>query len=255
MKTQLFFYGTLKRGCSNHAQMEGQEFVGLARTVAGFTLYDLGGYPAIVADPGDRNGVVGEVWRVDDEGLERLDRFEGVHEGLYRREAIALQAPFAERGIDAYVSVLPVNGRPQVGSGGLQPALLFYFERLLRHALHRHEPRTEKVFEGVANFGRDFLHEVVQRRERARIGFLGRLASSRRRHEHFAAVAQLGDHRGLSGLVGPARRSRFGIRGNFRGLALQDGVSRSRRFSGRRYHHRRWRRNFGGRLANHGRVG
>lgn len=116
MKTLLFVYGTLKRGCSNHAQMDGQEFVGPARTEAGFTLYDLGGYPAIVAEPGDRNGVVGEVWRVDAEGLSRLDRFEGVHEGLYRREPIALQPPYAGRAIDAYVSVLPVSGRPHVGS-------------------------------------------------------------------------------------------------------------------------------------------
>jgi gamma-glutamylcyclotransferase (GGCT)/AIG2-like uncharacterized protein YtfP len=120
VKTLLFVYGTLKRGCSNHAQMDGQEFVGLARTVPGFTLYDLGGYPAIVTAPDDRTGVVGEVWCVDAEGLQRLDRFEGVHEGLYRREQIALQAPFADRAIDAYVSVLPVSGRPHVGSEWLE---------------------------------------------------------------------------------------------------------------------------------------
>ena len=116
MKTLLFVYGTLKRGCSNHAQMAGQEFVGLARTVAGYTLHDLGGYPGIAADATDRHGVVGEVWSVDADALRRLDQFEGVHEGLYRREPIPLQPPFADRAIEAYVSALSVNGRPPVGS-------------------------------------------------------------------------------------------------------------------------------------------
>ena len=116
MNTLLFVYGTLKRACSNHGQMAGQAFIGPARTVPGYTLYDLGGYPAIVEDASDRAGVVGEVWSIDRAALERLDRFEGVHEGLYRRAPIALQPPFADRAIEAYVSVLPVTGRPHVGS-------------------------------------------------------------------------------------------------------------------------------------------
>lgn len=116
MDQLLFIYGTLKRGCSNHAHLAGQQFVGPARTVPGFSLYDIGGYPAIVADAGDRGGVAGEVWRVDAAALARLDRFEGLHEGLYRREPIALQPPFADQPIDVYVSVLPVTGRPHIGS-------------------------------------------------------------------------------------------------------------------------------------------
>jgi gamma-glutamylcyclotransferase (GGCT)/AIG2-like uncharacterized protein YtfP len=116
MNTLLFVYGTLKRGCSNHGQMTGQTFVGTARTIPGYTLYDLGSYPAIVTDSADRNGVVGEVWSVDEAALQRLDHFEGVHEGLYRREPIPLQSPYADRAIDAYISVLPVSGKPHVGS-------------------------------------------------------------------------------------------------------------------------------------------
>lgn len=116
MSTLLFVYGTLKRGCSNHRYLADQTFIGLARTRPGYRLYDLGGYPGIVAQPDDRNAVVGEVWSVDDDALRELDRFEGVHEGLYRREPIPLQPPFADQTIDAYVSVLPVTGRPDVGS-------------------------------------------------------------------------------------------------------------------------------------------
>lgn len=116
MSTLLFVYGTLKRGCCNHEQMAGQTFVGAARTLPGYRLYDLGGYPAIVSHPEDRDGVVGEVWSVDADALRQLDYFEGVHEGLYRREPIPLQAPFNEQRIDGYVSVLPIVGRPEVGS-------------------------------------------------------------------------------------------------------------------------------------------
>jgi gamma-glutamylaminecyclotransferase len=116
VSTLLFVYGTLKRGCSNHGYLADQTFVGLARTIPGFRLYDLGGYPGIVTHPADREGVVGEVWSVDDESLRRLDYFEGVHEGLYRREPIPLQPPFADRAIDAYISVLPVVDRPEVGN-------------------------------------------------------------------------------------------------------------------------------------------
>jgi gamma-glutamylaminecyclotransferase len=116
MSTRLFVYGTLKRGCSNHRHLAGQTFLGLARTPPGFRLYDLGGYPSLVAQSDDDMGVIGEVWLVDDNTLEELDRFEGVHEGLYRREPLPLLAPFANEKIDAYVSTLPVSGRVDVGS-------------------------------------------------------------------------------------------------------------------------------------------
>jgi gamma-glutamylaminecyclotransferase len=121
VKQLLFVYGTLKRGCSNHRYLADQEFLGLARTPPGYRLYDLGGYPGIVAQADDPNGVVGEVWAVTDEALQRLDRFEGVHEGLYRREPLPLLPPYADRAIDAYVSVLPVTGRPDVGSEWMEP--------------------------------------------------------------------------------------------------------------------------------------
>jgi gamma-glutamylcyclotransferase (GGCT)/AIG2-like uncharacterized protein YtfP len=116
MNTLLFVYGTLKRGCSNHAQMAGQKYVGPARTVPGYTLYNLGGYPGIAKEPKDKLGVVGEIWSVDEDALRRLDHFEGVHEGLYRREPMALQPPYADRAIEAYVSMLSMTGRPEVGS-------------------------------------------------------------------------------------------------------------------------------------------
>jgi gamma-glutamylcyclotransferase (GGCT)/AIG2-like uncharacterized protein YtfP len=115
MSTLLFVYGTLKRGCSNHDQLMGQKFVGNARTPPGYRLYDLGGYPGIAVRPDDSGGVVGEVWSVDDAALKRLDHFEGVHEGLYRRVPLPLRPPFADKSVQAYVSELSVTGRPEVG--------------------------------------------------------------------------------------------------------------------------------------------
>jgi gamma-glutamylcyclotransferase (GGCT)/AIG2-like uncharacterized protein YtfP len=121
MSTLLFVYGTLKRGCRNHHRLAGQAFIGPARTRPGFTLYDLGGYPGIVADSADTDGVSGEVWSVGSRALEALDAFEGVHEGLYRREPLPLLPPFADCEIDAYVSALPVSGRPAVGAEWTEP--------------------------------------------------------------------------------------------------------------------------------------
>ena len=87
---RLFVYGTLKRGCKNHHHLAGQTCVGDARTAPGFRLYDLGDYPGMVADPADVEGVTGELWDVDDAALAHLDDFEGVSEGLYRRELVPL---------------------------------------------------------------------------------------------------------------------------------------------------------------------
>lgn len=114
--TLLFVYGTLKRGCCNHRMMAGAVFVAPARTVPGFQLHDLGGFPAIAAVPADRDGVVGEVWSLNSETLARLDRFEGVHQGLYHRAPIALLTPFAHAVVDAYFPALPPTNRPRVGA-------------------------------------------------------------------------------------------------------------------------------------------
>jgi gamma-glutamylaminecyclotransferase len=116
MSTLLFVYGTLKRGFSNHGHIAGQKFIGLARTTPGYRLYDLGGYPGLVAKSDDHDGVVGEVWSVDEEALQRLDRFEGVHEGLYRRKPLPLLPPFADQNVDAYIPGFLISGRRDIGS-------------------------------------------------------------------------------------------------------------------------------------------
>ncbi len=78
----LFTYGTLRSGGGAADLLEGCEPVGTA-TVAG-TLYTVDDvYPALVLSGPGR--VEGEVWRCPAAALERLDAYEGVAEGLFRR--------------------------------------------------------------------------------------------------------------------------------------------------------------------------
>jgi gamma-glutamylaminecyclotransferase len=115
-RTLVFVYGTLKRGGSNHSFLASQNFLGEARTAPGFRLYDLGGYPGMIARtaPGD-TGVTGEVWSVDAPTLARLDRLEGIAEGLYRRERIALLPPFADQPVETYFYARSVAHAPELG--------------------------------------------------------------------------------------------------------------------------------------------
>lgn len=118
----VFVYGTLKSGGSNHAQIAGQLRLGPARTAPGFTLYSLGEYPGLVADPADTSGVSGELWSVDSAALAALDAFEGVDEGLYARVPAPLAAwpenlPAAEaRNAWMYLYLRDTAGRPRIGS-------------------------------------------------------------------------------------------------------------------------------------------
>ena len=113
--TLLFVYGTLKRGCSNHHFLAEQKFVGAVCTAPGFRLYNLGGYPGMVARPDDRDGVTGEIWAVDTAALRRLDGLEGLDTGLYRREAVPMLAPFAGQRIESYLYNRSVKNRRDLG--------------------------------------------------------------------------------------------------------------------------------------------
>jgi gamma-glutamylcyclotransferase (GGCT)/AIG2-like uncharacterized protein YtfP len=116
MKNLLFVYGTLQRGGQNHRELADQTFLGAARTVPGYRLHDLGGFPGIFAHAQDQVGVAGEVWSIDAATQRRLDLFEGVPQGLYRRERIRLLPPFADQAIEAYVPTVPVGNCPEIGN-------------------------------------------------------------------------------------------------------------------------------------------
>lgn len=112
---RIFVYGTLKRGCKNHAHIKDQTFETVARSLPGYRLYDLGQYPGLIEDAADGEGVAGEIWQVDAQALRRLDRFEGTTEGLYVRRAIRLAAPHDLQPVDAYFYLRPVTGYSAIG--------------------------------------------------------------------------------------------------------------------------------------------
>jgi gamma-glutamylcyclotransferase (GGCT)/AIG2-like uncharacterized protein YtfP len=110
--TRVFVYGTLLQGEGNHDLLARAEFLGPARTPLRFALYDLGGFPGLVA--GGEQAVEGEVYIVGPDTLARLDQLEG-HPRFYRRAPIAL-----EDGSTVETYLLPrdrVVGRPLITSG------------------------------------------------------------------------------------------------------------------------------------------
>lgn len=115
MSTLVFVYGTLMRGDCRHGALAGQEFVGEARTVAAYRMFDVGTFPALV-ESADGVEIEGEVWCVDDWCLARLDEIEGVSEGLYARRAIRLQAPFAAILVQGYIYQESTAGMPDCGA-------------------------------------------------------------------------------------------------------------------------------------------
>ena len=82
----LFVYGTLKRGRRNHHLLADQEFLSEAQTLPRYRLVDTGSYPCLVEDHKSGVAVSGELWRVEDHCLTRLDTLEKVPYLFDRRE-------------------------------------------------------------------------------------------------------------------------------------------------------------------------
>lgn len=113
---RIFVYGTLKRGCSNHAHLSGQQFVREAVTAPRYRLVDCGGYPGMVPAEDAGTSVKGEVWEVDERGLEVLDLLEDVAVGLYAVERVSLLGGDAAEDVYTYIYKWSVEGLPDVGS-------------------------------------------------------------------------------------------------------------------------------------------
>ena len=86
-KHLVFVYGTLRRGGAGAMSIRfpNSKFIADAR-VSG-NLYDLGAYPGLLLDESN-SLVVGEVYEVDDETLNRLDEFEA--SSSYRRKQVEI---------------------------------------------------------------------------------------------------------------------------------------------------------------------
>lgn len=73
---KVFVYGTLKQGHGNNTFLEESEFLGSLKLKLPFKLYDLGHFPALIADKG-KHTIHGEVYEVDAKTMKALDRLEG----------------------------------------------------------------------------------------------------------------------------------------------------------------------------------
>ena len=109
---RVFVYGSLMAGEGNHCVISKGRFMGIARTSHGFSLYDLGRFPGMVASGSGK--VQGELFEVDAQLLASLDAFEG-HPRFYQRTTITLEDGSQA---DAYLlTEAKVRGRSVVPSG------------------------------------------------------------------------------------------------------------------------------------------
>lgn len=87
----VFVYGSLKQGYGNHAVLGGAIKVADAVTLGRYVLRAGRSFPVVLKAPHD-GYVTGEVYRVDDFTLRRLDALEG-NGSLYLREKVDLELP------------------------------------------------------------------------------------------------------------------------------------------------------------------
>ena len=111
--TNVFVYGTLKRGHCLHHVLADQEFLGEAQTKPVYVMVSLGDFPGLVsptAFASDEKGqsIEGELYRVDRSCLAELDRVECVSEGMYHRAAVELLVP-EDVAAETYIYLPPVD--------------------------------------------------------------------------------------------------------------------------------------------------
>jgi gamma-glutamylaminecyclotransferase len=85
---RILVYGTLMKGFGNHALLGSEpKYIGEGTTLPEFTMYDLGGFPALASD--GQTAIKGEIYDVGDSVLSVLDRLER-HPVWYQRSAIQM---------------------------------------------------------------------------------------------------------------------------------------------------------------------
>jgi len=92
--TLVFVYGSLKQGFPNAHVNSGERMPGVFRTNQRLPMYLLGDgqVPCLVLAPGAGHQVLGELYRVDAEGLAAMDRLERLGEADgYLRHAVEVE--------------------------------------------------------------------------------------------------------------------------------------------------------------------
>jgi len=85
----VFVYGTLRQGHVNHHLLKDAHCFGMGCTVSNFTLYLISGYP-YVSSKENRYTIVGEMYAIDEDTLDKLDKMEGHPRYYVRRETAVI---------------------------------------------------------------------------------------------------------------------------------------------------------------------
>ena len=115
---ELFIYGTLMPGLRLQAEMRGGERLGPARVPG--RLVDVGRYPGLLHGAGQ---VSGELYRVSDAQLARLDDIEDMVPGdraasqYWREQVVVLDGALAGCRVWTYVYNRPVDGLTPIPHG------------------------------------------------------------------------------------------------------------------------------------------
>jgi gamma-glutamylcyclotransferase (GGCT)/AIG2-like uncharacterized protein YtfP len=117
----LFVYGTLLTGFGNWSYyLAPQE--GTPNTLAGYTMYSLGGFPAIIETGNPDDVVRGEVFQVDSQRLRKIDFLEGYREegsngNHYNRVEVELLGSGIRAFTYVYAHPESLDSRPAVAEG------------------------------------------------------------------------------------------------------------------------------------------
>ena len=142
-------YGTLKRGFYNHRLLREMDakFLGEALTREPMRMV-LGEYgiPYLMRGESDRSAVVpGELWEVDDEGLDALDVLEGIDEGMYERVTLDVATREGE-GVDGATTAQAFVCGPESERRGIGTT---WSEEIAAYDLKTHEasyvPKHERA--------------------------------------------------------------------------------------------------------------
>ena len=114
LMAKLFVYGTLKRGFSRSAALQGEWFLGPAQTQPRYRMHNCGNFPGLVEAP-DGLCIEGELWEVSLDCIKRLDEIEGVGIGLYKRANVSLMAPHNREEVETYLYNQSLQGLPDCG--------------------------------------------------------------------------------------------------------------------------------------------
>lgn len=115
----LFIYGTLKNGHVRHGVMRNERYIGIAKTMPKYSIYQYGNYPALIND--DKGcQIYGELYEVGDSCLIELDKIEGTDHGLFQRKEIDLD--------EVILSNLPVSENVWIGVAN-KKAITYFFQK------------------------------------------------------------------------------------------------------------------------------